>query len=194
VHQKRGHTLIGNASTLVAHEAEAVSVAAWSDVGLAAVGGAIGIVSSYLTIKLQRRYAQEDRDADDRAARAVRIGEVLGPIQTLLIDITPERVAFEVTGVIRAERQKRWLPLREELEVVRVVEPSADLRQTMRDLEVAIENVFHWVVLTSSAHAPPDAVDKATEHHKRATDAVDAILRSLHEDRPFDQAGVGDGV
>jgi hypothetical protein len=64
-------------------------MATWSDLGLVAVGGGIGLVSSYVTQRLQIRSTREDRRADARAARVERFARVLGLIRALLIDLSP---------------------------------------------------------------------------------------------------------
>jgi hypothetical protein len=109
-----------------------------------------------------------------------RVGDVLGRIQTLLIDIDPVRVAFTTREHLAEIRNERWLPLRDQLEVVRVKEPSTDMRETMRELEVAIENVFHKLFQLGGMTGSSGDAKEVQARHAGANTLVAAILDSLH--------------
>src|SRR4051794_12457144 len=117
-------------------------MAGWSDVGVVAVSGAIGVGGTVAATWLQRRYARDDRQTAERAARIERVGRVLGRIQTLLIDLHPIRASNRVLREVLSDRHDRWLPLRDELAIVTVMEPSAPLRDQMNRLEVVIELLY----------------------------------------------------
>ena len=112
-------------------------MAGWSDVAAVAVGGGIGVVGTYIGTRVQAASLRSERQAAERAARVARIGEVLGPVRTLLIDINPVRLVFQQAEVVR-QHWAKWVPLRDRLEIVAVTEPSEELRSDMRQLEVRL--------------------------------------------------------
>jgi hypothetical protein len=178
-------------------------MAAWSDVGVAAVGGAAGIIGAAVgaVVQAQLGVAQrrEERQSAARDARLDRVSRVLGPIQTLLIDLLPARAmsTFSEVGLVGAHRQDRWLPLRDEWEVVIVMEPTAEVRDKMRRLEVAIENVYHRLGLTltpSAQHERTDGrtfYDDAEQHHTDAVRLAEEVAADLHRPSSPTHLGLG---
>lgn len=168
-------------------------MATWSDVGVAAVGGASGImgalVGAVAQARLTARGRREERADTERRQRLERVAEALGPIQTLLIDLLPPRALNSLTSaaMVGADRTGRWLPLREKWEVVLVKEPDADIRESMRELEVEIENLYTRLALalqqTTVGVTSEDGrtwYDEAVDQHTEATRLAEAIADDLH--------------
>lgn len=127
-------------------------MAAWSDVGLAAasvgIGGAIGIAGTYTATRMQRTYTRQDRGEARRAARIERVAEVLGRVQTFLVDANPEPYVFKSADDVHKAHQ-RWQPLREELAVLSAKEPASELRDAMERIDVGVANLINglmWIV------------------------------------------------
>jgi hypothetical protein len=168
-------------------------VAAWSDVGVAAVGAAGGIVAALAGVKAQAQIAIGDRKEERadavRRDRLERVAEVLGPIQTLLIDLLPPRAlgtSLMSWDDVAVHRSNHWLPLREKWEVLLVKEPAGDVREDMRHLEVEIENLYNRLALTfqtsPTAMREDDRTwyDDAVDHHTEATRLAETIASDLH--------------
>ena len=166
-------------------------MAAWSDVGLALVVGANGVGGTLLATRAQMRDSRNQRRAAEQAARVDRVASVLGPIQTLLIDLMPPRAlmsSFSEVAHVAENRRERWLPLRDQLEVVLVMESDASVRDSMRRLEVSIERTYTRLGLAVN----PDAgmarddgrtfYDDAVEHHTEAARIAEGIAADLHRD------------
>jgi hypothetical protein len=167
-------------------------MAAWTDVGIAAVGGASGIVGAVVgaivQARLTMRQRREDRDEGDRKDRIDRVSRALGPIQTLLIDLLPPRalMTFSDAALVGAHRSGRWLRLRDEWEIAIVMEPSDEVRDSMRRLAVAIENLYARLGLALKPQAQMEQedgrtfYDDAVEHHAEAERLAEAIAADLH--------------
>ena len=80
-------------------------MAAWSDaalaVGVALVGGGIGIAGTLAATRAAARTSASERQAAQQAARVERVGAALGPIGTLLIDTNPDRIAFQGAALVQ---------------------------------------------------------------------------------------------
>jgi hypothetical protein len=163
-------------------------MAAWSDVGLAVVAGAIGVGGTLAATRAQMRDSRSQRRAAEQAARVNRVASVLGPIQTLLIDLMPPRALsnFSEVAHVSESRRERWLPLRDQLEVVLVMEPDADIRDSMRRLEVSIENTYTRLGLALNPNAAMvredgrTFYDDAVDHHTEAARIAEEIAADLH--------------
>lgn len=133
---------------------------------------------------LSAQQAAGERKRATETARLERIAQVLGPVQTLLIDLLPERAMFNSTaGSMGQHRTQRWQPLRGPWEAALVMEPSRVVRGAMRELEVTIENIYNRLSLAVSPSASErDYYDEASTLHARAMRLAEQIAASLHAD------------
>jgi hypothetical protein len=158
-------------------------MATWSDLGLVAVGGGIGSVSSYVTIRLQLVHTAVERRRDKRDASIERLAQVLGPITTLLHDLYPDRVLINSgpdTGEQLKRYNERWMGLRDELAVVAAIEPLPEVRAAMAKLDVEVNNLLNrlgWIV-NGEKH---DLLEEAERHHAEAERLISEILNSVRE-------------
>jgi hypothetical protein len=96
-------------------------------VGVALVSGGVGIIATLAATRTQAKQAAEQRAAVERDARIDRFARVLGPIQTLLLEMNPAQFVTASLDLVE-EYRRRWLPMLEQLETVAVTEPSFELR------------------------------------------------------------------
>jgi hypothetical protein len=159
-------------------------------VGVVAVGGGIGVVGTYLGTRLQMVHSRKERQAAEHNARVARVAAVLGPIRTLLIDTSPERIVWQGAKLVEGYWE-RWLPLRDELEIVAVTEPSAEMREQMRLLEAEFAILFGRLTLMVSRELRQQAAEAgstrnpfedAVQNHAEAERLAEAILTELHGD------------
>jgi hypothetical protein len=164
-------------------------VAAWSDVGIASVGIVGTVVGVVTTALLAARQSRADRKESAEQERVERIAQVLGSINTLLIDLLPARVVVNINrpaDVIR-HRNQEWVPLRAQWEVALVVEPSLEVREAMREVEASIENIYSRLPLAISPGAGAGLpggrgtfYDAAVVYHTNAVNAAEYVTASLH--------------
>jgi len=165
-------------------------VATWSDVGVVAVGGGIGVVGTYIGAHLQMVNSRSERRAGEHAARVARFAEVLGPIRAQLLYTDPTPFVFASMEAVE-EQRRIWAPLLERLEFIAAAEPSVEMREMIRELENEMGKLLWGLSLMVSpelrqrqiqAGNPANPFEVAERHHQEAERLADAILSKIHEE------------
>jgi len=145
-------------------------------VGLAAVGGLIGVSgtlgATWLTHTLRRR----DELAAERREWVARGAAILGPLDSLLVDADPDRVRMnlgpESAELLKAMRGDRWeRALRDELATLATAHPAAEIRDHADKLGVAVANSLittSWLVRDMLANRDSSEFQRAKEDHAEA--------------------------
>lgn len=167
-------------------------MATWSDIGLAAVGGGIGIVGTLLATRSQRKIAREDRREREQTARVARVAQVLGPIGSLIADLSPMvvSIAYRDDAALGKTIQDRWWPLREQLAIIKANESSHETRAKIESLETTVGEFFGslYVMISKElrsqvAQESPsrNVFDEARAKQDAVTAALAAVLDEIHQ-------------
>jgi hypothetical protein len=158
-------------------------MATWSDIGLVAVGGGIGLVSSYVTARLQMTHSTRERRAAAADARRERFASAIGRTNTLLVDLHPARVGFGNPERLQEQRE-RWLGLRDELSILGIGDPSPALTEAAFRLAVTIENLINGLAAMAyeglQGEAAKRQLDEALRLQLVAIHVVAEIAHMLH--------------
>lgn len=154
-------------------------------------GGVIGASSAWFATSQQLRERRAER-RDDRSQRRIEsAASTLGKIAALLDDLDPIRFTFnmripESAPELQKSERERWLPLRDELAQLAVLDPSERVRKFARELQISIENVYNrlgWIlhdrINPSGGDVESTMLAEAKENHTRAVEVLDEISTGL---------------
>ena len=157
---------------------------AWATVSITLGASAIAVAGTIAATLFQLRHARRERAAQDQAARRARAAEVLGRVRTLIADLEPTRLGFNVNEGTPAELQairERWALLRDQVSVFAAGDEDAAVTDAAAKLEVAVSNTLNRVawhvhdLLAGGAHAG-DMYEQALNEHTRAVARVRIVL------------------
>jgi hypothetical protein len=164
-------------------------VASWSDVGLAAAGGVIGVGGTLGATWLAHTLRRGDERAAERRAWVERGAAILGPLRSLLSDVEPRRIGMnlgpETRELMVSIRTERWeAALRDDLAAFATAHPAAEIRDRAEKLGVAVSNTLittGWLVHDMLTGEGRSELDRAIEDHALAERYRLDLADALHE-------------
>lgn len=163
-------------------------MATWSDVGLAAVGGVIGIGGTLGATGLSHWFHGRDQTARERTEWVKRGAAILGPLHSLLVDADPQRVSInarpESLEMFR-RLQERWEgTLRDELATFATAHPAEEIRVRANVLSVAVANSLittGWLLHDMLNRHDLQELQRARDEHALAEEQRAALATVIRE-------------
>ena len=157
---------------------------AWATVAITLGASVVAVLGTLAATALQHRYARRDRKTQEQAERRRRAANVLGPVRTLLADLEPTRVGFNVNEETPKQLkavEERWATLRDEVSVFAAGEEDPRVMDAAAKLEVGVSNTINrvgWHVhdLLAGGVRALDTYEQARQQHAEATVRVRIVL------------------
>jgi hypothetical protein len=177
---------------------------AWATVVVTLGAAAIAVAGTLLATAFQLRHARRECEDASRADLLARAAAVIGPTRTLLTDLEPDRIAFnlnrETTPKHLHDLNRRWMPLRDALSTFAASASSPQVTDTGAKLEVAVSNTLHrlgWAVsdlLEPFAERPSEMLEQGRGFHLRATILTRALLDAVRGEDVTELRAQADGA
>jgi hypothetical protein len=160
----------------------------WATVTITLGAAAIAVAGTLLGTWFQLRHARRQREETAQADLLVRAAAVLGPVRTLLTDLDPDRIAFNINGESPQrlrDLEQRWMPLRDALSTFAASASNPRVTNAGAKLEVAVSNTFHrlsWALselLDPGGERPSAMLEQGRREHLRATILTRALLDTV---------------
>lgn len=157
---------------------------AWATVVITLGASVVAVIGTLGATLLQLRSSRRERAIQAAAERRSRAAEILGRVRTLLADLDPTRVAFNIRETTPEQLEaieKRWLSLRDDLSVFAARDEDQRVTDAASELEIGVSNTISrvaWHVDNLLTHrGAAETYQDAVLEHLRAT----AYVRIVHD-------------
>ena len=162
----------------------------WATVVVTLGAAAIAVAGTLGATVLQQRFARGERAAAERAEWVRAGAEIIGPIQSLLIDADPERVTINLNDEspmrMKSLQSDRYEgQIRDRLAVLAAAHPHAAVRATSTQLSVALHNSLNttsWLVRDMLRNREANELERARGEHAAARKLADELTELIRHD------------